>query len=92
MPTADTNQERMSDLVWREVGVSIVLRGGTEPTPLETNVLCRVSVGRVVTLNSYSFLLPICFILSREYCLRCKMIYLLLVTFQLSVEMQKVIW
>lgn len=38
-------------LALREVGLNQVLTEGAEPTPLEMNVLCRVSVGRTVTLQ-----------------------------------------
>lgn len=38
-------------LALREVGLNEVLTEGAEPTPLEMNVLCRMSVGRTVTLQ-----------------------------------------
>lgn len=38
-------------LALREVRLNEVLTEGAEPTPLEMNVLCRMSVGRTVTLQ-----------------------------------------
>lgn len=38
-------------LALREVGLNEVLTEGAEPTPLEMNVLCRMSVGRTETLQ-----------------------------------------
>lgn len=51
-------------LALREAGLNKVLTEGAEPTPLEINVLCRVSVGRTVTLQLLIFT-TLCFSLSR---------------------------
>lgn len=74
----------------REVELNKVLTEGAEPTPLEMNVLCRVSVGRTVTLQ---LLLFTTFVLYPEQriVLDFEMVYLLLVSFQLPVKMLKVI-
>lgn len=74
----------------RKVELNKVLTEGAEPTPLEMNVLCRVSVGRTVTLQ---LLLFTTFVLYPEQriLLDFEMVYLLLVSFQLPVKMLKVI-
>lgn len=74
----------------REVELNKVLTEGAEPTPLKMNALCRVSVGRTVTLQ---LLLFTTFVLYPEQriVLDFAMVYLLLVSFQLPVKMLKVI-
>lgn len=74
----------------REVELNKVLTEGAELTPLKMNALCRVSVGRTVTLQ---LLLFTTFVLYPEQriVLDFEMVCLLLVSFQLPVKMLKVI-